>query len=52
LAIDEATTRLIDALMEPIVAVDSAGLIVAVNREASSLFGYGPSTSSVSQWRF
>ena len=42
LAIAEATARLIDALMEPIVAVDSAGLIVAVNREASSLFGYEP----------
>ncbi len=41
LAIAEATARLIDALMEPIVAVDSAGLIVALNREASSLFGYG-----------
>ncbi|MGA2711390.1 MAG: PAS domain S-box protein [Steroidobacteraceae bacterium] len=40
LAIDEATKRLIDALMEPIVAVDSTGLIAAVNREASSLFGY------------
>jgi len=42
LATTEATTRLINALLQPIVAVDSAGLIVAVNREASSLFGYEP----------
>jgi two-component system, LuxR family, sensor kinase FixL len=36
----ESTARMIDALMEPIVAIDAIGRIMAVNREALSLFGY------------
>ena len=40
LAFVEPPTKLIDALFEPAVAVDATGLIIAVNREALSLFGY------------
>lgn len=40
MSLSEHTARLVEALLEPIVLVDSGGLIVMLNQEALALFGY------------